>query len=50
LARDQEATVEQKRALRIAELKQNIRSMKDQYKGTPQGMTAVNQIQKKSIN
>jgi hypothetical protein len=43
---DQEATVEQKRALRIAELKQNIRSMKDQYKGTPQGMTAVNQIQK----
>jgi hypothetical protein len=43
---DQEATVEQKRALRVAELKQNIRSMKDQYKGTPQGMTAVNQIQK----
>lgn len=43
---DQEATVEQKRALRIAELKQNIRSMKDQYKGTPQGMTAINQIQK----
>jgi hypothetical protein len=43
---DQEATIEQKRALRIAELKQNIRSMKDQYKGTPQGMTAVNQIQK----
>ena len=43
---DQEATVEQKRALRVAELKQNIRSMKDQYKGTPQGMTAINQIQK----
>ncbi|OCB77964.1 hypothetical protein [Flavobacterium crassostreae] len=43
---DQEATIEQKRALRIAELKQNIRSMKDQFKGTPQGMTAVNQIQK----
>jgi hypothetical protein len=43
---DQEATIEQKRALRIAELKQNIRSMKEQYRGTPQGMTAVNQIQK----
>ena len=43
---DQEATIEQKRALRIAELKQNIRSMKEQFKGTPQGMTAVNQIQK----
>lgn len=43
---DQEASIEQKRALRIAELKQNIRSMKDQYKGTPQGMTAINQIQK----
>lgn len=43
---DQEATIEQKRALRIAELKQNIRSMKEQYRGTPQGMTAINQIQK----
>ena len=43
---DQEASVEQKRALRIAELKQNIRSMKEQFRGTPQGMTAVNQIQK----
>lgn len=43
---DQEATIEQKRALRIAELKQNIRSMKEQFRGTPQGMTAVNQIQK----
>lgn len=43
---DQEATIEQKRALRIAELKQNIRSMKEQYRGTPQGMNAVNQIQK----
>lgn len=43
---DQEASVEQKRALRIAELKQNIRSMKEHFRGTPQGMTAVNQIQK----
>lgn len=43
---DQEATIEQKRTLRIAELKQNIRSMKEQYRGTPQGMTAINQIQK----
>lgn len=43
---DQEASIEQKRSLRIAELKHNIRSMKDEYKGTPRGMTAVNQIQK----
>lgn len=42
----EEATVEQKRALRIAELKQDIRGMKDVYKGTPQGMTVVNAIKK----
>jgi len=42
----EEATVEQKRALRIAELKQDIRSMKDSYKGTPQGMSVVNSIKK----
>lgn len=40
------ATVEQKRTLRIAELKQDIRGMKDEYKGTPRGMTVVNQIKK----
>jgi hypothetical protein len=37
---DQEATVEQKRALRIAELKQKYSFYEDQYKGTPQGMTS----------
>lgn len=42
----EEATIEQKRALRIAELKQDIRSMKDIYKGTPQGMSVVNSIKK----
>ena len=42
----EEATVEQKRAFRIAELKQDIRSMKDSYKGTPQGMSVVNSIKK----
>ena len=41
---DQEATVDKKRTLRIAELKQVLRSMKEQYKGTPQGITAMNQI------
>lgn len=43
---NEEATVEQKRALRIAELKQDIRSMKDSYKGTPQGMSVINSIKK----
>ncbi|UYW01784.1 hypothetical protein K5I29_02340 [Flavobacterium agricola] len=43
---DQEATVEQKRALRIAELKQLARSLKDSYKGTPNGITALMQIHK----
>lgn len=43
---EQNATVEQKRSLRIAELKQDIRNMKDVYKGTPQGMAVVNNIKK----
>lgn len=42
----EEATVEQKRAFRIAELKQDIMLMKDSYKGTPQGMSVVNSIKK----
>lgn len=42
----EEATIEQKRALRIAELKQDIRGMKDSYKGTPQGMSVINSIKK----
>lgn len=43
---DQEATIDQKRSLRIAELKQDIRNLKDEFKGTPRGMTVVNQIKK----
>lgn len=42
----EETTIEQKRAFRIAELKQDIRNMKDTYKGTPQGMSVVNSIKK----
>lgn len=47
--KEEEATIAQKRALRIAELKQDARSLKESYKGTPQGMAAVNRI-KKEIN
>lgn len=46
---EQEATVEQKRSLRIAELKQDIRSMDAKFKNTPQGM-AVLLNYKKEIN
>ncbi len=43
---DQEATIDQKRALRIAELKQDIRNMKPEFKGTPRGMAVINAIKK----
>lgn len=43
---DQEATIEQKRSMRIAELQQDIRGMKDEYKGTPRGMAVINSIKK----
>lgn len=43
---EEEATVEQKRSLRIAELKQDIRSLKEEFKGTPKGMAVVNAIKK----
>lgn len=43
---EEEATIEQKRALRIAELKQDVRNMKDNFKGTPQGMSVLNSIKK----
>jgi hypothetical protein len=43
---DQEATIEQKRALRIDELKQDIRNMRPEFKGTPKGMAVVNAIKK----
>ena len=43
---EQVTEIEQKRSLRIAELKQDIRNMKDEYKGTPRGMAVVNNIKK----
>jgi hypothetical protein len=43
---EEEATIDQKRALRIAELKQDVRNMKDEYKGTPKGMSVINSIKK----
>lgn len=46
---EQEATVEQRRALKIAELKQDVRSMDAKFKNTPQGM-AVLLNYKKEIN
>lgn len=44
--REEASTIEQKRIMRIAELKQDIRNMKDEYKGTPRGMAVVNSIKK----
>lgn len=38
--------IDEKRILRIAELKQLVRSMREQHRGTPQGITAINQVQK----
>lgn len=38
--------VEQQRSMAIAGLQQDIRNMKDEYKGTPKGMAVVNQIKK----
>lgn len=46
---EQEATVEQKRSLKIAELKQDVRSMDAKFKNTPHGM-AVLLNYKKEIN
>ncbi|WP_445453104.1 hypothetical protein [Flavobacterium sp. 25HG05S-40] len=43
---NQVADVEQKRALAIAGLKQDIRNMKDEFKGTPRGMAVINNIKK----
>ncbi|RKS00430.1 hypothetical protein [Flavobacterium sp. 102] len=43
---EQVTDIDQKRTMRIAELKQDIRNMKDEYKGTPRGMAVVNQIKK----
>lgn len=38
---EQEATVEQKRSMRIAELQQDIRNMKPEFKNTPKGMAVL---------
>lgn len=38
---EQEATIEQKRALKIAKLKQDIRSMGSEFKNTPKGMAVL---------
>lgn len=38
---EQQATIEQKRALKIAKLKQDIRSMASEFKNTPQGMAVL---------
>lgn len=46
---EQEATVEQKRSMRIAELQQDIRNMKPEFKNTPKGMAVILAI-KKEIN
>lgn len=46
---EQEATIEQKRTLKIARLQQEIRSMDEKYKNTPQGM-AVKLSYEKEIN
>lgn len=38
---EQEASVEQKRSMRIAELQQDIRNMKPEFKNTPKGMAVL---------
>jgi len=43
---EQEATIEQKRSLRIAELKQLARSMTEADKKTPKGITALMSVHK----
>lgn len=41
--------IEMKRELKIAELKQIKRSLKDQYKGTPSGISAIMAVEKEII-
>jgi hypothetical protein len=43
---DQEATIDQKRALRIAELKQIARSMSEADKKTPKGISSLMSVHK----
>lgn len=38
---NEEATIEEKRSLRIAELKQDIRNMRPEFKNTPKGMSVL---------
>ncbi len=46
---DESLTVEDKRAAKIAELKQLKRSLQEQYKGTPGGISAIMNIEKEII-
>lgn len=46
---DESLTVEDKRAAKIAELKQLKRSLQEQYKGTPGGISAIMNIEKEVI-
>lgn len=41
-----ELGIEEKRAAKIAELKQDLRSLKPEYVGTPQGLNAKTQLNK----
>lgn len=47
--KDNEITIESKRASKIAELKALIRGMDDKYKSTPAGVNAINRVQKQII-
>lgn len=47
--RDEGLSVEDKRAAKIAELKQTKRSLQDKFKGTPQGINAIMNVEEKII-
>lgn len=47
--KDQQDVVDAKRALKVESMKKLKRSMKDQYKGTPQGIFAVLAVEKELI-
>ncbi|TXK78703.1 hypothetical protein [Mesonia sp. K4-1] len=46
---DEEINIELRRQAKIAELKQDLRSLKGEFKGTPQGLNAKARIQKMII-
>lgn len=43
---DEKISIEDKRAAKVAELKQDIRSLKAEFQGTPQGMNAKARLHK----